>query len=237
MADVTLIITAIRNGGAKAGQLTIDQRKASIVAIVARLYSLKGQGGDPETLRQEIGLAAYELEKEIAVKYPFFTMEEVRFALESGVKGEWDDDGARFQGTGLNVANYCRWLSAYRNSNERIDALQKIHNPAACPASVRYQLPAATVETKNLEACRSLYEMLQQEVQENGCFAPRHMDITLACVYNYLRSAGVMPRPSDADIEAAMATSKTRASINESASTLNFRAKGILLESFIQQTL
>lgn len=231
--EVYYIVNAI-NQGPKAGALDIDKRKAGLTAIIARLYSLKGMGNSAvvkgpdgrDYPSPDVQLAVNELEKEIAFKYPFLTMSEIRLALESGVKGELDD-----QPTYLNVANYCRWLRLYRNGSDRLEALQAIENGKRLAAPA-YQLDAGTVETRNEEAGARKYEELLAEVRETGAIGPAHSDMVCAMVYNYLRKTGRMEKPVQSTIDAAI---DVALKFGCAKPKVNDRAKRVLLQFYLQK--
>lgn len=204
--ETNAIINAMQSGEGKVGAIGIDKRRAGLTAIIARLYSLKGmanaaavKGQDgKDYLSPDVQLAVNELEKEISLRYPFLTMSEVRYALEAGVKGEFDSDP-----TFLNVANFCKWLRKYRNSLERVEALQAIANGMRV-AEAAQQLPAGTIETRNAEAVRKALSEIEAEVRESGRIAPSHLDGMCASVYDWLRAQGRMERPDPVTGQAAM---------------------------------
>lgn len=195
------IINAIQSGEGKVGEIGIDKRKAGLTAIIARLYSLKGmantavvKGQDgKDYLSPDVQLAIDEMEKEIALKYPFFTMSEVRYALEAGVKGELDNDP-----TFLTVVNFCKWLRKYRNSLERSEALQVIADGMGEDES------AEAIEDLNAKAVSKALSEIEAEVRESGRIAPSHLDGMCASVYDWLRAQGRMERPDPVTGQAAM---------------------------------
>lgn len=197
----------------KFGALDMNKRHAGLTAIIARLYSLKGMGGaavvqtnDGRTeASADVRLAVLELEKECAQKYPFFSMSEIRLALESGVKGELSDDA-----TYLNVANFCKWLAVYRKSPARLEAAQAVENRQRIAEPVR-QLDAGTVESRNDAACQALFDTLLQEVRTTGTLGAGHLSPVVASVYDWLRAKGRMEKPSPAEIQAAMKTAAGQA--------------------------
>lgn len=248
--EIYSIVSAIRTGE-KVGAIGIDKRQAGLLAIIARLYSLKGMGASAVVKGKDgkdyptpdLQLAVTEMEKEIALKYPFLTMEEVRYALESGVKGELDD-----QPTYLNVANYCRWLREYRNSAARLEATQAIANGLASSQPVA-QLDAGTIAARNEVACKRAYAEMLSEVKATGRISDSHVDGNCAGIYDWLRANGRMERPDAKTGQAAMdqaaksvqAMRRVRgkeATISEivegAVSQVKFRAKRILLESYLR---
>lgn len=238
MLQVSYIADAMR-AGARIGSIGMDKRVAGLTAIVARLYSLKGMGGSKEAIAQEIALAVKELERDVAVKYPFMTMAELQYALESGVKGELDDEP-----TYLSVANYCRWLSIYRRSDARKEGVQVVENGlrVAAPAM---QLEAGTVDSRNAEAAKRALGEYTEEIRTDGCISHAHLDGAVASVYDYLRASGAMPKPAPAQIQAAMhkaASARVGSShektvegiIAAAASTVNAKAKRYLLEDYLK---
>ena len=222
----------------KFGGLDIPKRVAGLTAVVARLYSLKGMGGNGAKLEGEITLAVTELERECAKKYPFFSMSEIRLALEAGVKGELTDEP-----TYLNAANYCKWLALYRKSAARLEAAQAVDSnlKIAAPA---YQLDAGTVASRNEVAMEDLFAQVQEEVKATGKIGAAHFSPTLAALYDWLRAKGQMERPSQAMIQDAMAkaanaaksekTLTVKEAIERAAGTVYAGAKRYLLEDYLK---
>lgn len=235
--DTYAIVTAIQDGPRNGG-IGTDRRKAGIMAIVARLYSLKGMGNQAVVRgtdgRQypspDVQLAVTELDREIAVKYPFMTMAEIKLALESGVKGELDD-----QPTYLNVANYCRWLALYRKSAARLEALQAIDNGirVAAPSNL---LDAGTVETRNAEAVKKALELMRLDVDATGAIDASRSDRLCGLVYDYLRKSGQMERPLQSTIDAAIEVARKYGLKHATPLQLNCRAKRTLLQFYLQKT-
>lgn len=236
--EVSMIVTAMREP-VRFGKLTIEKRVAALTAIIARLYSLKGMGGDAQKMQAEISLAVQELEREIALKYPFFTPGEAKIALESGVKGELDDQPAY-----LNVANYCRWLRIYRESAARLEASQAVANNirVAPPAA---QIDSGTVESRNRVAGEAYLKTLIAEVKQYGYILPEHLDGACASLYNSLREEGKMEKPSAAAIQEAMHKAAKRMPagregrsieeiIQSAAGCVRAGAKRFLLEEYLK---
>ena len=211
--------------GPRVGGMGMDKRAAGLTAIIARLYSLKSMGGDKATIAAEIGLAVKELEREVALKYPFMTMAEIQYALESGVKGEMDDEP-----TFLSVANYCKWLSAYRRSEARKEGLQAVENGKRVEVPA---LPVGDVLARNDEYNEMLAKQLFQEAKSEGRFAQSHTNISVANCYNYLRAKGRMERPSAAEIQAATHEAVKAVKPGESRDSVAWRVKRILLQEFM----
>lgn len=191
------IVNAMQSGP-RNGKIGMEARVAGVIAVVSRLYSIKGMGGDKESISKEIAFAAHELEREIALKYPFMTMSEIQYALEAGVKGELDNEP-----TYLNVANYSKWLRLYRNSRERLEALQAVENGQHLAAPAQ-QIEAGTVESRNEATMPTAFEQMCEEVHMFGHIDKSHFDGTCAAVYDWLRAQGRMPRPDAKTGQAAM---------------------------------
>lgn len=219
--------------GAKFGALDMDKRQAGLTAIVARLYSLKGMGGAAVAQKEDgtvvpspdVQLAVTELEKECAVKYPFFTLSEIRVALEAGVKGELTDEPAY-----LNTANMCRWLSIYRKSAARLEAVQAIENDVRV-AAPSMQLDAGTVQTRNDEAMKRLEGELLDELRTAGTFGEGRIAPVLAALYDWLRETGRMEKPAPATIQDAMrraAQAKTDGTIRTAAQVIERAVAGVV---------
>lgn len=218
---------------ARVGGLHIDQRKDALTAIVARLYSLRGQGGDPAALAAPLALAVSELEKEVAVKYPFMTLAEIRYALEEGVKGTWETEQTRFQGgSGLNVANYCRWLRAYRDSAVRLEAAQAIQNGQRVTDPSRLIAPE-DIARKNAEYQARTLDLFKQEIHDAGVIDASHLDGRVANTYDDLRKSGAMPLPGKDVIEAAMSRAAAVMRSAEKCAVI-LRAKRYILQDWLR---
>lgn len=238
--DVYVITTAMQNGLVFT-KLDENKKRLGLTAIIARLYSLKGMGekavilddktGKPSKPSPEVLLAVEELTIEVNQKYPFLTMSEIKLALESGVKGELDD-----QPNILCVANYCRWLSIYRRSEARTEAKQLIENEKRITSHSNC-LEYGTVESRNDVALRILYKQLKDEVLEKGRIDEAHMDYICAIVYDWCRKTGEMPRPEQSDINHALALVRSaRTSRTQTESMIIRQAKRILLEGYLKKS-
>lgn len=224
MALQVYYIANAMQSGPRVGRMDMEKRVAGLTVIIARLYSLKSMGGDKQALQREIALAVSEMEKEIAMKCPFMTMAEIQYALESGVKGELDGDP-----TILSVANYCKWLAEYRNSDARKEGIQAIENGKRVEVPA---LPVGDVLARNEAVCENLAKELFAEVKATGHFGD-HYDVCVANVYNYLRKKGRMEKPSAAEIQAAFHEAAKYSKKGEGAPEDANRAKRILLEKFM----
>lgn len=232
--EISNIVTAMQEGD-KNGRIGMERRQAGLLAIIARLYSLKGMGSHAVVVGQDgkqypspdVQLAVNELDKEIAVKYPYMTMSEVRLALESGVKGELDD-----QPTILNVANYCRWLSLYRHSAARLEALQAVANGIRV-ASHANLLDAGTIESRNEEATKKALEVMRLDVEVNGAIDASRSDRLCGIVYDYLRKCGQMEKPLQSTIDAAIEVARKYGLKHATPLQLNLRAKRTLLQFYL----
>lgn len=85
-----------------------------LVVLIGHLYLLKGQRPEPEELRFQAG----ELDQELRANYGFLSLEEIRIALDKGVKKRYGEY------YGLNVVTYIEWLDAYIKSDLRHKALK-----------------------------------------------------------------------------------------------------------------
>ena len=236
--DVYSIATAMQN---ELIFSTLDDKKQrlGLTAIIARLYSLKGMGdramihedGDPQPRPSpEVVLAVEELTKELNQKYPYLTFAEIKLALESGVKGDLDD-----QSDFLSIANFCRWLSIYYRSGARIEAKQFVESwrRKIAPSN---RLEYGTNEVRDDVAMRTLYNQLKSEVQEKGHFSEDHIDLNYALVYDWCRKTGEVPRPVQSDIDYAISLAQnTKARCTKTDSVIMYHAKRILLEEFLKK--
>ncbi len=183
--------------GSRFRDLSFEARRAGLTAAVARLYSLKGMGGNAEAIAPEIALAVSELQKECAVTYSGLTMAEIRYALEAGVKGQLDECP-----TYLNTANMCRWLTLYQHSALRLEALQALQSETALQPS--NQLTAGTTEARDRAAMESFMEKALQDVRVFGALEASPLKSgAYAALYDYLRGTGRLERPSNEELLAA----------------------------------
>ena len=233
--DINVIAAAMLDGQ-RFSTLDEDKRYYGLLAIIGRLYSLKGMGDKSASYENgiatptpEVLLAVDELTKEIAQNYPYITMSEIKFALESGVKSNLDD-----QPNILNIANYCRWLALYYKSASRLEAIQLIENrkritpPSNC-------LGYGEVESRNDKAMRTLYEQFKEEVVEKGCISKKHLDINCSAVYDWCRKAGRILPPSPDKIESALTLARNTESRKELSEWKTVeRAKRIILEEYLR---
>lgn len=227
-------------------QLSSEKKNYALTAIVARLYSLKGMGDktivfkDGKPVKDEKGefvrsenliFAITELEKEIAINYPFLTMSEIQIALEAGVKNELDDDP-----TFLTVVNFCRWLALYFHSGARLEAAQAINSLKRITPS--NQIEAGSIESRNDVVLHNLVQLFQEEVKTNGCIAAEHSDRICSLVYDWLRTQG-MERPPQSEIDAAKAVAQKKVTKKSTIleDKVNQRAKRILLENYLREDL
>ena len=239
--EVYCIANAMKNGP-KVGAMGMEKRAIGLLGVIARLYSLKGMGekaiehdengrpimkdGKPVPSK-EVHLAIIEMDKELALRYPFLTMGEVQYALESGVKGQLDDEP-----TYLNVANYSRWLKEYRQSGERQDADlinktgQRVQEPA-------HLLPVGDVIARNTEYAEAFAKTLFDEIKRNGRFDSAHTDMAVAMVYNYLRKEGRMEKPAADLIQDAFSQAAKLVREGEDKNRTAIRVKRILLQNFM----
>lgn len=109
-----------------------------LVVLLGYVHLLRGQKPDTE----ELVFQASELERELKINYSYLTLEEVRIALENGVKKRYGDY------YGLNVVSYIEWLDAYKRSDSRRKALEELRIKS---------LPAPAPEDPVLKIKRSFY--------------------------------------------------------------------------------
>jgi hypothetical protein len=86
--------------------------KGRLSVIIYTLFEIAGQTPsehDANVIVREVG-------KDLQKKYANLTLDEVDYALNAGVRGEY---GEYF---GINVVSINKWLRAYYNSEERIEA-------------------------------------------------------------------------------------------------------------------
>jgi len=212
------------------GSINSEQRKQMLYNIIMRLYALKNARVDQQAMHQEVSYAVEEVDRDLRIKYPFFTMTEVALALEAGVKGEFIDDKtpAAYQSTALNAANYCRWLSLYRNSAVRLEALQDVENGKRL-TEPQNLLSAGDIESRNIAA----FDKLEKDIRgtmKDGTIPAEFSDMICAKLYNHLRTHGRMDMPTQAAIDAAQDVARK---FLKTELQVNCRAKRSLLEMYL----
>ncbi len=151
-----------------------------LVVLIGYIYLLRGQKPDTE----ELVFQASELERELKDNYSYLTLEEVRIALENGVKKRY---GEYF---GLNVVSYIEWLDAYKKSDIRRKAVEELRIKS---------LPPAPPEDPILKAKRSLYYEYQFWIGGKSFFwCPDPDD-----AYRYATDAGLISPTREQKLEAA----------------------------------
>ena len=99
----------------KVRELSTPEVYNPLVVLIAHLYLLRGQQVEAGDLRFQAG----ELEQELRSSYPWLSLEEVRIALDNGVKKKYGEY------YGLNVITYLDWIKAYNESEARRKAKEE----------------------------------------------------------------------------------------------------------------
>jgi hypothetical protein len=86
--------------------------KSSIAILVQKMFLIAGQTPD----KKDITIICKEITADLQKRYKGMTLNEVDYALNAGVRGEY---GEYF---GINVVSINKWLRAYYNSDERKEA-------------------------------------------------------------------------------------------------------------------
>lgn len=113
-----------------------------LVLLIAHLYLLRGQTPVQEDLRFQ----AAELEQELRNSYSWLSLEEVRIALDNGVKKKYGDY------FGLNVITYLDWIKAYSESEARRKAQEEARIRKLPPPHVPTPEEIEALKKRNLLA-------------------------------------------------------------------------------------
>jgi len=151
-----------------------------LVVLLGYVHLLRGQKPDTE----ELVFQASELERELKSNYSYLTLEEVRIALENGVKKRFGDY------YGLNVVSYIEWLDAYKKSDTRRKALEE-HRVKS--------LPAPPPEDPILKGKKSLYLEYTFWAENKSFFwCPDPSE-----AYKYALDSGILKATREQKLEAA----------------------------------
>jgi hypothetical protein len=121
-------IALIKNNltGLKIREHDDDTIKSSIAILVQKMFLIAGQ--TPE--KKDITIICREVCNDLQKRYKGMTLNEVDYALNAGVRGEYGEY------YGINVVSINKWLRAYYNSEERREAQRsKIFPELALPQS------------------------------------------------------------------------------------------------------
>lgn len=106
-----------------------------ITAAIGKVFLVAGQAPKNEeekkALKEDLAFMASELTKDIEIRFPGLTLEEIAIALEKGVR---KDFGKYY---GLNVVTFNDWISAYANSPERLRAIDEQLKKRAISAPIK----------------------------------------------------------------------------------------------------
>ena len=173
-----------------------------LVVLIGYIHLLRGQKPDTD----ELVFQASELERELKDNYSYLTLEEVRFALENGVKKRYGDY------FGLNVVSYIEWLDAYKKSDIRRKAVEELRIKSLPPA------PPVDPVLRAKESLLLEYNFWNEKKSFFWCPDP-------SLGYQYATDTGLISPTKEEKLEAA---EKARTKIvNElSAETTKAEAKG-----------
>ena len=161
----------------------------ALVVMIAHLYTLRGQKPEAGDLKFQ----AAELEAEIRNSYSWLSLEEVRIALDNGVKKKY---GEYF---GLNVITYLDWIRAYNESEARRKAKQEAEAAKLPPP--RPKTPEE-IEEETRQGILSLYYLWSNDSPLKWCPDPEDD-------YDYLLKAGAI-NPTDDDKTRAIEYAKEK---------------------------
>lgn len=158
--------------------------KDAIEDCIKHAYTLKGMTWTFDTLR----IAGQELGMYILKKFGHLTTAEVRLALDSGARGELGN-----KDTYLTIANMQTWVRTYAGSQERVDALNDMHEERLSAKA----LPEGTEEERNRRMWEERPQSLFRYTRENGTIWTMGNDDGLAVahlgamIWDMLESQGV----------------------------------------------
>ena len=98
--------------------------KSSLTVMVSSVFTMAGQ----EMKEKDLAAIIREVSKDLQTRYKSLTLEEVKIALDNGVRGDYG------QYMGINVVSINGWLKAYMNSDERKKAIRDKSPQLALPA-------------------------------------------------------------------------------------------------------
>ena len=162
----------------KVRELSTPEVYNPLVVLIAHLYLLRGQQVEAGDLRFQAG----ELEQELRSSYPWLSLEEVRIALDNGVKKKYGEY------YGLNVITYLDWIKAYNESEARRKAKEEAERAKLPPPHVPTPEEVEENTRRGILALQSLWEA---DSFFKWCPDP-------ADDYAYLTSRGIIsPTPDD----------------------------------------
>ena len=162
----------------KVRELSTPEVYNPLVVLIAHLYLLRGQQVEAGDLRFQAG----ELEQELRSSYPWLSLEEVRIALDNGVKKKYGEY------YGLNVITYLDWIKAYNESEARRKAKEEAERAKLPPPHVP---TPEEIEENNRRGILALQSLWEADSFFKWCPDP-------ADDYAYLTSRGIIsPTPED----------------------------------------
>lgn len=103
-----------------------------VIALIGKIFLVAGQvpksESDKAALKKDIQFIASELSRDIATRYSELTLEEISIAFDKGVRNDFGDY------FGLNVRTFNNWITAYRDSPERLRAIEDQLRKKAIPS-------------------------------------------------------------------------------------------------------
>lgn len=123
----------------------VHHRLTQLKGVIARPFALKGTDVAPE----DLSFIASELSIILEEKYGFLSMEEVKIALDNGVKKAYGEY------YGLSVITFLDWIAAYVTSQERRRAMEEIE---------RNRQPQEDPETTGRKNLLAAIRMRQQKI-------------------------------------------------------------------------
>ncbi|MDR0385607.1 MAG: hypothetical protein LBH60_05980 [Prevotellaceae bacterium] len=147
--------------------------KTSLNFAVVKLFQLAGQAVDGNDLKVIVKEVAADLHK----RYRGMTMEEVEYALNAGVRGDYGEY------YGINVVSINKWLKAYYSSDERREAIRSTLFPEKALLPEHRLTPDET----ELARHRAALAKWQQFKQSQRCGG------RVDGIYRYLDGRGLIP--------------------------------------------
>lgn len=192
-----------------------------LAVIIGGVYAQAGQA----ILPNELASMAKAVFRDIQSRFSALTIEEIRIALDNGIRGDY---GAFY---GLNVITFNNWLKAYKQSDERYKAIKNIEmkKNALPPPGAAYN------EQKMQEMCLRYFEDYKK-VGDPG--------IACVTVYQHLQKIGVINQSKEYKISVLSSLRGTVKKSNNLAvpneiieNRLKCEAMKICLKRFFQELI
>lgn len=127
--------------------------KDSLAVMVQTVFAAAGQVPD----KSDVVLIIREISRDLRNRFKNLTLAEVKTAMDNGVRGCYGDY------YGINVVTINKWLKAYTESDERVEAVKSRNTPALPPRTA----PAAEGGLNMEAAVSAAFEKYRREGKVN----------------------------------------------------------------------